>query len=247
MEITHLLKQFGLSEKEVKIYLALLEFGPSSVRKLADQVAINRGTAYDVLKSLQGMGVVSYYHKATKQYFVAEDPNKLVEVAEKKVKDLTETKKNIINLLPELRSLQNKAGAKPVVKYYEDYLGIKTILLDVLESVFQEKMKKYYVFSASSIRPYLYKAYPQFTLQRIRKSIEVDAIAVGEGGEKAKLSERKWLTKKEGSPTYILIYTHKVAMISINDEKEPLGLIIEDKALYQTQLQLFKFIWESLG
>lgn len=248
MEATSSLKKIGLNEKEAKIYLTLSELGPTSVRMLAKATGVNRGTAYDVLKSLQAMGVVSYYHKATKQYFAAEDPNKLVEAAEKKIKDLAEIKKNIINLLPELRSLQNKAGAKPVVKYYEGYQGVKTILQDVLEATDTDKevIKKYYVFSASSIRPYLYQAFQQFTVERVKRGIAVDVIAIGEGGEEAMLSQRKWLTKNEGSPTYILIYADKVAMISVNKEKEPLGLIIEDKALFKTQLQLFNFIWKSL-
>jgi len=246
MEIIPILKQFGLSEKEIKIYLALLKLGPSSVRKLAEATTINRGTVYDILKGLLKISLVSYYHKATRQYFVAEDPAKLVEATDNKISQLSEVKERISQIIPELKSWHDQAGTKPVVKYYEGYPGVKTVLQDVLETTFLAKPKKYYVFSASSIRPYLYKVFKQFTVQRIRKGIEVDAIAIGAGGDEAKLSERKWLTKKEGSPTYILIYAGKVAMISVNDQDEPLGLIIEDKALYQTQLQLFQFIWKTL-
>lgn len=246
MEITPILKQFGLNEKEIKIYLALLKLGPASVRKLAEVTTINRGTVYDILKGLLNIGLVSYYHKATRQYFVAEDPSKLVEATENKINQLAEVKEKISQIIPELKSWHDQAGTKPVVKYYEGYLGVKTILQDVLESTFLVKPKKYYVFSASSIRPYLYKAFKQFTIQRIRKGIEVEAIAIGEGGGEAKLSKRKWLTKKEGSPTYILIYAGKVAMISVNNQAEPLGLIIEDQALFQTQSLLFQFIWKAL-
>jgi len=246
MEITPILKKIGLNEKEIKIYLTLLELGPASVRKLAEATSINRGTAYDVLKSLQSLNLVSYYHKATKQYFVAEDPKKLAEATETKINNLTEVKHQLSKIIPELKSLHDRADNKPVVKYYEENQGIKTILEDVLESCFSLKPKKYYVFSSSAIRPYLYKAYPQFTNQRIKKGIEVEAIAVGQGGEEAKLSARKWLTEKEGSLTYILIYANKVAMISVNDEGRPLGLIVEDKAIYQTQKQLFQYIWQSL-
>ena len=246
MEIAPILKRIGLNDKEIKIYLTLLESGPASVRKLAEAVAVNRGTTYDVLKSLLELGLVSYYHKATKQFFVAEDPKRLIEATEVKIKDLSDVKEHLVKIIPELKSLHDKAGTKPVVKYYEGNLGVKTILQDVLEAAFEARPKKYYVFSSASIRPYLYSAYPEFTGQRIKKGIEVEAIAIGQGGEPAKLSKRKWLTQKEGSPTYILIYADKVAMISVNEEKTPLGLIVEDKALYQTQLQLFRFIWENL-
>jgi len=35
-------------------------------------------------------------------------------------------------------------------------------------------------------------------------------------------------------------------MISVNLENQPVGVIIEDRAIYQTQKQLFDFIWQTL-
>ena len=60
------------------------------------------------------------------------------------------------------------------------------------------------------------------------------------------LDERRWLTKKESTPTYTLIYDNKVAMISVDAENKPLGVIIEDKNIYQTQKMIFEFIWDKL-
>ena len=74
MEIIPILKQLGFSEKEIKVYLTLLKSGPSSVRTLAQVSGINRGTTYDILKSLIAQGLVSYYNKAAHQYFTAESP-----------------------------------------------------------------------------------------------------------------------------------------------------------------------------
>ncbi|MBT4121550.1 TrmB family transcriptional regulator [bacterium] len=242
MTITPILKKFGLNDKEIKIYLTLLKLGPTSVRKIAEKSGINRGTSYDVLKNLRTLGLVTYYHKATKQFFVAEDPHKLLEATDSKIGNLNEVKKKLNKIIPELKSLHDSADNKPVVKYYEGLSGVRTILQDVLEST----NKEYFVFSSTSISPYLYKAFPSFTKQRIKKNIKVKVISIGAGGELAKLSERKWLSKKEGTPTYILIYSNKVAMISINQDNKPLGLITEDKSLYHTQLQLFNYIWQTL-
>jgi len=242
MEINQLLEQFGLSDKEIKVYLVLLELGSASVRKLADKSNINRGTVYDVLKDLKELGLVAYYHKSTKQFFTAEDPARLVDVLENRVQNLEKTKTEISAIIPELKSLQAKAGNRPVVKYYEDYSGLKTILNDVLAGA----GKSYRVFSSSTIKPFIYKAFPGFTKRRIKNRIAVLSIAIGHGGTKAELAETKCLTVKEGSPTYTLIYAGKVAMISVNSQNQPLGLIIEDAAIYQTQKQLFDFIWQSL-
>ncbi|MCK5266986.1 MAG: helix-turn-helix domain-containing protein, partial [Spirochaetes bacterium] len=64
------LRKFGLKDKEIKIYLTLLTLGPSSVRKIALEANINRGTGYDILKKLIEMGLVSHYEKKSYQYFV---------------------------------------------------------------------------------------------------------------------------------------------------------------------------------
>lgn len=246
MEIIPILKQLGLSDKEVKIYLTLLEGGPSSVRSLADKSVINRGTTYDILKNLKEIGLVSYYHKATKQYFIAEDPNQLAHLLEQKLQGLASIKDQVSQIIPYLKSLYDNAGEKPVVKYYEGHLGAKIILADVLETAESLPQKDYLVFSSSTIKNYLYKAFPDFTQQRINKKIKVKVIALGHEGTLAEYAEIRSLTKKEGSPTYILIYGNKVAMISISSQNELLGIIVEDLALASTQKQLFEYIWNSI-
>jgi len=246
MEIIPILKKLGFSDKEIKVYLALLKNGPSSVRMLAQASGINRGTTYDILKSLKEEGLASFYHKDTKQFFVAEDPGALNKTLEQRIENLKEVKEDLIHVVPELKSLFNEAGDKPVVKYYEGFNGVKVVLSDVLEATESSKEKAYCVFSSADIRKYLYKNFINFTKERIKRKIKVKSIGIGHGGTVAKLSERKSLNAKKSSPTYILIYPGKVAMISINSAKQPLALIIEDGAIFTTQQQLFNFIWQSL-
>ena len=54
------LTQLDLSEREIAIYKALLELGPSSIRDLADKSGFNRGSTYETLKTLVSKGIVSY-------------------------------------------------------------------------------------------------------------------------------------------------------------------------------------------
>ncbi len=245
MEIITTLKQLGFSDKEAKVYMALLKNGPSSVRALASVSEVNRGTTYDILKSLQESGLVSFYHKDTKQFFVAEDPSMLNHALEHRMEKLRDVKEKLVQVIPELKSLFNEAD-KPVVKYYEGFSGVKYVLSDVLETTGHSPKKVYHVFSSAAMREYLYKAFPVFTKERIRRNIKVRSIGVGHKGTVAELSEKKSLNAKKSSPTYILIYPGKVAMISVNSTKQPLALIIEDEALCATQQQLFDFIWQAL-
>ena len=71
-------------------------------------------------------------------------------------------------------------------------------------------------------------------------------ISIGRGGELVGLDERKWLSEEESSPTYILIYSGKVAMISLDATGSPVGVIVGNEGLYQTQKMVFEKLWRVL-
>ena len=60
------------------------------------------------------------------------------------------------------------------------------------------------------------------------------------------MDERKWISKSEGSPTYIIIYNKKVALISLDKSNNPIGMIIADQGIFQTQKMIFEYIWQTL-
>ena len=242
-----ILKKIGLSDKEIKVYLGLLEYGAISVRGLADLVGLNRGTVYDTLKKLQEQSLVSYYHHETKQKFVAEQPEKLynlVDVQEAKIKRIKHAFKELI---PELKSLQGKGGDKPTSKFYEGKNGIRYILEDILEVVSANNNKEYYVYSATNASDDIYQAYPNFTKDRIQKKIHVKAISLAEGGSLSGLDERQWLGTNEDSATFFLIYSGKIAYISRDGRGNPIGVIIQNQMMYETQRVIFMGLWDNFN
>lgn len=242
------LQKLGLNEKEIVVYLTLLELGPSAIRKIGEKAGINRGTTYDSLKTLQKEGLVSYYHKEKHQHFVAEDPKVLAKIFARKKEEMDDVAKNLEKIIPELSSMARNVVNQPVVKFYEHYSGVRSVLNDVLDSMEKNPKKEYAVYSSSTLRPYLYHkdAFPNFTDVRIKRKIHVRTIANGPGGTVQGKDERKWLSKKQSSPTYTLIYAGKVAMISVGENNIPHGLIIEDQGIYKTQLSIFDSLWKSL-
>lgn len=250
MEIQIILKNFGLSEKEIAVYLALVELGPSSVRDISSKSKVNRGTSYDILKSLISMGIVSYYNKESKQYFIAEQPEKLLSAIDQKKEDLDEVRKHVEQSLPLIRTLFEKQGGKPAVKLYEGAGGIKQILEDVLLEAGKTSEKEYYLYSAATAkeRKSVYEAMPDFSKKRIDKGIKVKIISLGEGGQLAGLDERKTMASKnqEIKATHEIIYAAKVAYLSLDDKENPVGVVIQNQAIYQTQKIIFEFNWSKL-
>ena len=252
MQIQVVLKNFGLSEKEIYVYLTLIEIGSSSVRTISNKAKVNRGTTYDILKSLINMGIVSYYKKESKQYFIAERPETLLAVLEKKQENLLEVKNDIEKNLPLFKTLFEKQGGKPSVKLYEGLIGIRHILEDVLKSMDNVKEKTYYVYSSATVRKNVHLAMKDFSKKRVRRKIKVKTISLGEGGGLVGFDERKWMQLPEGKgkevirPTYELIYNGKVAHISLDNADNPVGIVIENQEIYQTQKLIFEYNWKKL-
>ena len=247
----------GFSDKSVKIYLALLQLGPSSVRKLAEFCQLNRGTTYDTLKWLQEKGVVTFYQKQTKQYFVAENPEKLLNLAKNQEKELKEAQERISRAIPELQALYNKGGERPVARYYEKD-ELNRVLEDILTTCEEDEEKTYRIYSAEGVKEYLYENFSTFSDVRIAKGIMVKAISLGGDGELRGLDERKWLAtgldkqskqvKQDGhiSETYIIIYPGKTAYVSLNAQKEPIGVVIENDGVFETQKIIFDNLWNKI-
>lgn len=247
MDTTYL-KKLGFNEKEILVYLKLLEHGSSSVRNLSELVRLNRGTTYDILKKLQQSSLVSFYHQDTKQKFVAEDPEKLLDLLVGKKAELNKAEEKLSELIPELKSLQNVGGNKPVTKFYEGRAGIKFILDDILNSMKSKNENEYYIYSAQGVREDVYAAYPDFNKKRIKNKIKVKTISLSSGGGTYGLDERKWLNSGEerDSMTYILIYAGKCAFISRDSVNNPVGVIIENQMIYESQKIIFKKLWELI-
>lgn len=246
MKYIQILKKLGFDEKEIKIYITLLSLGPSSVRMVAEEAGINRGTTYDILKKLIEHGLAAYYNKEKKQYFVAEDPDKLSWNLESKINEMKDLKLGIEDIIPELKSMYDRGGGKAVSKYYEGNLGMKYILEDVLNVMDKSEEKNYYVYSSSDLRNQLYKEFPNFTKQRIKNNILVKVLAIGRGGEDQELSERKWIKKESGSPAYVIIYGSKTAHISLDNSGSPFGVVVEDKNIADTHKIIFEKIWTTI-
>lgn len=238
-------KKLGFSDKTARIYLTLITLGPTSVRNLAKKTEFNRGTVYDGLKWLKEMGVVNYYEKESKQFFVAEDPDKLYDLVSRQTEQLQEVAKKMKDTVLELKSVYDKGGERPLARYYEKG-EIRKILEQVLSRCEESGELVYRVYSDADIRDYLYDGFESFSDARIAKGIQVKAIAIGGGGELRGLDERKWLNIKKDSPTYIIIYPGSTAYISLNSQGDLVGVVIENAGVYQTQKGIFDALWQTL-
>ena len=241
-----LLKKLGLSDKEIAVYLKLLEYGSLSVRRLAELTEINRGTSYDVLKSLEEKSLVRYQDRNGRQYFVAEEPESLADVLERRAEELSETRAQIIDMIPELKALAGSKDQRPVSKYFEGKDGIREVLDDILKS--QNDGSEYFVYSTLGVREDIYEAYPEFNQRRVKKNIKANTISLAQGGGTYGHDERRWLKVESDAKnlTYIIIYAGKCAFIARDALGQIVVVLVENEMIYETQKAIFLNLWNVL-
>jgi len=126
MEILPLeLRKLGLTEKEVKVYLAGLELGPSSVQKIAEMAKITRPTTYEIIKQLEKKGLFEEVKKAKKRYFLAQSPERILGLLRVQKREIEEKEREFIRIIAALESKYSKE--KEGVKVFKGKEGLKAL------------------------------------------------------------------------------------------------------------------------
>ncbi len=128
------LESIGLEESEAKVYKALLELGPSTVREITDKAGITRTLGYHVLEHLGLYGLVNRVSGTGKKIqYSANHPRSLVQFVKNKKNAWTRREEEVTELLSDLVSLYRDAE-KPVVRYQFGIEGAKTMFWETLEA-----------------------------------------------------------------------------------------------------------------
>lgn len=232
-----ILKELGLSDKEITTYLAVLKLGQSTANTIADKSNLNRVTCYDILKSLKEKGLVSYVIKSGVKYFESAEPQKLLG-------DLQEKEQKLKSILPELESLKQSLKEKPSIELYEGIPGLKTVIEDVLK----ENKESWFISDPIFIDS-LEFYFPHF-LKKKRKAGMYSKII---GFDSPRSRERQRLSPKKYAdfrftnikfPTTKIIYGNKVATLAFEKGNE-IGIITKNKEIAETEKRIFDLLWKS--
>lgn len=127
------IQQLGLDETEAKVYLALLQLGPSTVTEITKKAGITRTLGYHVLEKLGVQGLVNRVGEGKKLQYVVEHPRMLVQHV-KNIRGSWERRlEHAEDILPDLLSLY-KMSEKPVFRYQQGVTALKRMYEEALEA-----------------------------------------------------------------------------------------------------------------
>jgi len=249
--LNSLFNQLKFSDKESKVYLALMELGSAKAVEIGKKTGLNRTSVYDLLGVLLQKGLISKYKKGSATFFNALDPKQLLRYLERekeeKIKNIEKQKQRVVEAIPELISLQNIYTTRPKVQFFEGEKGMREAYEDTLNS--KEMILAY--ANVETMHEGLPNFFPEYYKRRANNKIFIRAII-----PRNKLSkERAQLNQQEMRDTRFLpeenltfspevnIYNNKILVASW---KEKMAIIIESKELADLQKLTFNLLWATL-
>ena len=79
-----ILKELGLSQSEIRVYLALLELGDSTRSDIVNKSGIAGSKVYDILEKLKDKGLISIYDQNKVRHFKPINPKQILNYVEEK-------------------------------------------------------------------------------------------------------------------------------------------------------------------
>ncbi len=254
--ITEYLELLNLSDVETKLYLLLVDSGPTSVRELAVLADMKRTTAYLYVDQLITKGLVMKVIKGSQKMVAAIDP-------EVSIKHLVDEKLHLAQSLAEKfpsmlerikHSLpEQKVSEEAEIKYFKGKNGVRKIYEDALKanelrSYFNIELIKEALPDNEQLFTHALLSNPNLKIFELlqdndssRKMINRSTAINGDH----KGYSFKFLPKNvKLSTADILIYKDHVGIINVGNQFT--GLILKNKDYYNNFKELFDLVWNTI-
>ena len=244
IQLISALQSYGLSEKESKVYLTVLELGNGIVSTIARRSGIKRVTAYTILEDLKKKWIATETTKDDIKYYSVIDPDNLLSQLEQKYESFKAK-------MPEFLAVADTLGNKPKIQFFEGVTGLKHLYNELLK----HKQPLFSFLSDDDIdvwlQQYLNKT---FITQRKKQGIHASVIVRDTKHNKEYLASVKKdkLTVVRlvgndftGIEWELILFGENRIACAMYSSKELSGFIIESNQLYASLKSIFMFMWNQ--
>lgn len=239
-------QSLNLDDKSAEFYLSCLVNGKTTINQVSKNIGVARSTCYLILERLKTLGLVLETPFGKKRSLVAESPEKIISLLEKKKKDSELAFELAKTVLPEIK-LYSSVDTNTKVRFYEGLESIKRIYNESLEA------EEIYSFCLTEIPSVDFEKFiDSYERKLIKKGIRTKEIVTD--GEWDAEYRKKYSTKintiitipkKNQTDTDYTLWNNKVAIISFRGGKYT-GVVIEDQEIASFERMRFELLWQAL-
>jgi sugar-specific transcriptional regulator TrmB len=235
---TQILEDIGLTNAEIKVYLALLELGTATAGPILEKSGLQNSVVHMTINKLIEKGFVTFIKQGKRKEYQATDPKNIVEFINQK-------KERFEEILPELLIKQQTAKQKPEIVAFRGIKGIKELLMELLDA----GGKEHHTFGSTVKSLMLGEAwwvrYHKLRSQRgIHAKLLFNKSLASWKAETRYPKAQVRYTKAGFEPlTETIIRNDKVGIIVWTEK--PLGTLIHQKEAATSYDKFFEMMWNS--
>ncbi len=248
--LSDILKQIGLNQSEIQVYMALLELGEAKSGEILKKAGLNSGRIYEVFDSLHKKGFISSVVKSGTRYFSPADPKNIHYYIAQKEREIQEQKEEFDALMPDLLKKINAGKQDVRIEVFQGLNGIKSAYQKELAYVRESGFVN--ILGVTSRSGYSNKVYDFFVFNqqpwrrelglRIRKVLDISSKR-----DRSREHEREADIRyfNFASPVSYSI-THGIVIMGIhNDEENSITIVIESESVSRSFIQQFEVVWDA--
>jgi len=236
------LRDFGLTDNEIQVYLALVEMEESTVTPIRQKTELHTSRIYEALISLVKKGLVSYYMKNNVKQYIAQNPKVMYDI-------LDDKKEQLEKIMPQIIALKDNKPSTDNVSMFEGYKAFKQVFNNILYNL--DIKDEILVLGAKEEEEHFLNRtfFEEYNKRRIKKKIKMklvfnsDAIKTAKKYSKFPYTEVRIMKGKEIIPTGVNIYPESVSILV--PREKPTVFQINCKEVAESYRPYFKFVWDA--
>jgi len=245
-EIFQSLKLVGFNTKEIYVYNALIQLGPTTTGQIIKKTEIPSSRIYSILDSLVTKGFVSFTISANKKYFNAAEPSILFKAYKDKIGEIIKREKEIKKAIEELNKIRYAAKKPYEINVFEGIKGIKTLQEFIIANLKKREIV-YIVGSPPLNNPSLTGYFKDYNERRAKKGIILKVIKNYTGRktlflEKFRNTEVRYMPRGIDLPTLFQVFKEYVC-ITIHGVF-PMMFVIKNEKISQSFKSYFNLMWK---
>ena len=246
---TSILKDLGLTDSEIEVFMGLFHLGEASVRQLVKKAGKHRTNIYDTLEKLMEKGLVSSTIVNKVKYFYIANPYKLEEYFKEKENKFKKQETELRNFINNLSSIKPEIKTKQKIEVFKGIDGLRSLyyklsevakpneevyIIGSVKKVF--KMMEYYLLDISkktaniNIKGKMIASHMIFKRQVMRTIQKFVNIEI------------RFIDAALLSPSAIIIFKDFVGFFNYIDE--PFTILINDKSIADSYRNYFNGVWK---
>lgn len=238
--------QQGLSRKEAEIYVMLSRYGANRAANVCKKVRINRTLVYALLENLVQKGFLEKIIQNNKTYYIANNPQILVQKAKQQLDQAQFLVKSLNNI--------KLTSSQPIIRTFQGFEGIKQMTDLFLEEAKQTGKEMLQMGQEIQFAVEYPELIEDFIRKRVANKIPLKLLCnefdnfkqyLNIQRDKKEFREVKFVKKEEldvDCTTYI--YGDSMAVISLASEMQ--GYIFKSKNIADLNRKMFYLLWNRI-